>query len=232
VVALSDRWTTLWIVMNEADPTPGDGARAHIPHGHYRDWFAGAPRGAPVPGRLVHFGYIRAYKGVDALLAAFEGLDLPGAALRVVGQSLDADLARRIERACESDPRVTWVDEYVPDEQLATEVSAGELVVLPYADFTNSGSLLLALSLDRPVLVPRTVTTTALADEVGEEWVLTYDAALTAPVLEAAVAAVRAPRGAQPDLSRREWSTIGAAHAEAFVTARQLSRTRGSRGTT
>ena len=41
-----------------------------ILHGHYREWYG--PSNAPsVPGRLLCFGLLRPYKGVESLLAAF-----------------------------------------------------------------------------------------------------------------------------------------------------------------
>ncbi len=45
-----------------------------VPHGDYRAHHRDAPRAAPVPGRLVHPGLLRPYKGVEALLSAFAGV--------------------------------------------------------------------------------------------------------------------------------------------------------------
>ena len=50
---------------------------------------------------------------------------------------------------------------------------------------------LLALSLDRPVLVPANPVNDRLAEEVGPVWVQRYAGALTAEVLTSALAAVR-----------------------------------------
>ena len=83
------------------------------------------------------------------------------------------------------------MDEYVTDDVLVREVTASELVVLPFANMTNSGSLLLALSLDRPVLVPSQPMTEQLAAEVGPGWVLTYAGPLEPAVLLDALAAAR-----------------------------------------
>ena len=60
------------------------------------------------------------------------------------------------------------------------EVSESELVVLPYHQMHNSGSVLAALSLDRSVLVPDSEFNRSLAEEVGPGWVVTYDGDLTA----------------------------------------------------
>jgi hypothetical protein len=76
--------------------------------------------------------------------------------------------------------------------------------------------VLAALSLDRPVLVPRNAPNEALAAEVGPEWVQMYDGEVDADALLEALRAVRAISGDRPDLSRREWDDAGAAHAAAY----------------
>lgn len=222
-----DRLTTDRIVLNEHTPTPRRGARHLIPHGHYRDWFTTPATRAAVPGRLLHFGLVRPYKGVEELLTAFAELADPEASLHVVGRAVDPRLGDAVRDACRRDPRVTATLEHVPDEVLAREVQQSELVVLPYRALHNSGALLLALSLDRPVLVPRTSTTSALAQEVGPEWVLTYDAELTAERLAAALLAVRrtGPSTSGPDLSARDWPALAEQHARVYRRAAADRRT-------
>jgi len=69
-----DRRTTLWIRLNEATPVPGGVPVRTIEHGDYRDWFAGHALPEAQPGRMLYFGLIRSYKGLDALITAFAGL--------------------------------------------------------------------------------------------------------------------------------------------------------------
>lgn len=221
LLGLCDRWTTLTIRLSDHVTAPIGLRSVRIPHGHYRDWFRSFDVPEPVPGRLLHFGLVRRYKGVESLLAAFTGLADPSWSLRVVGKQIDPAVGDAIARAVGPDPRVSAADGYVDDAQLAAEIGESELVVLPAAGTGNSGSLLLALSLGRPVLVPRTPSTEALGAEVGDGWVRTYDGTLTAPVLAAALAQLRsAPPTGSPDLDAREWSSIGVEHALAYRDAR------------
>jgi hypothetical protein len=104
-------------------------------------------------------------------------------------------------------------------------VTEAELVVLPYRDVHNSGAALLALSLDRPVLVPDNEVTAELAAEVGPGWVHRYDGELTAETLRRALSAVREERRApRPDLSGREWDGAAAAHVAVYRQARDRAR--------
>lgn len=222
LLELLDRRTRMWIRLNpvSAERPP---QTATILHGHYRDWFARFAVPDSVPGRLLYFGLIRPYKGVEALLDGFLGLDpelAPEAALRIVGHASTEDLRRRIIDACNADPRVGALLSYVGDATLAAEIGQAELVVLPFRRMLNSGSLLLALSLNRPVLVPRNEANEALAEEVGAGWVYMYDGELDGDVLLGALWQVRnVPRPPMPDFSRREWADAGDRHYRAYLAA-------------
>jgi beta-1,4-mannosyltransferase len=235
VLRLFDRWTTLWITLSGRTIPPRSAPRVVVPHGHYRDWYADFPRESPVLGRLLHFGLIRRYKGIEPLLSAFSQLRDENVTLRIVGHAQDRDLLTSIEHACREDSRISMVDEYVPDAHLAREITRSQLLVFPFDRVTNSGSVLLGLSLGRPVLVPATPLTEELAAEVGSDWVLTYRPPLDAQVLAKGLATTRSLRDRPPpDLSGRDWSPLGALHASAFAHARSIARhgARRQRGVT
>jgi beta-1,4-mannosyltransferase len=217
-----DRLTTRSIQINEAGNAAGGAGPATdiILHGHYRDWFAGRAVPPPVPGRLLCFGLIRPYKGVEALLAAFAGLRDPTATLRIVGNPVNDAMRETVEKACAADPRASARLEYVSDAVLAREIGQAQCVVLPYRNMQNSGALLLALSLARPVLVPRSDANASLAAEVGADWIRIYDGDLDATALAAALHG-REPsgRGDVPDLSRRDWPALGRQHLATYLTA-------------
>lgn len=227
ILALADRWTTVWITLSERIPTPAERPRMVAPHGHFRDWFsqmASAETEAEA-GRLLFFGRVRRYKGLPQLLRAFAALEDPGLSLHVVGQSDGDDLAADLRAASAADPRLHVTDDFVTDERLAEEIARAEVVVLPFLEMTNSSTLLLALSLDRPVLVPRLPVTEELAAEVGPGWVLTYDGDLDRSGLRAGLDALRmTERSPQPDLSGRMWGPIARQHEHAFRRAARSLR--------
>ena len=226
LLALCDRWTTLWIRLNPTTQPRGDAPVVTILHGSYTDWFADYRVPGTEPGRLVFFGLIRPYKGVEELLGAFAGTDDRDLRLRLVGKPTSVMLADTIRAACEGDSRVGAVLGYVDDADLVDEVGRAELVVLPYRHMHNSGAALLALSLGRPVLVPANEANRALADEVGPGWVHLYEGVLDAGDLRRAVEACRTGRSTDgPDLTRRDWSTIGREHFDVYEHAVALVRT-------
>jgi beta-1,4-mannosyltransferase len=208
-----------WIRLNPCTVTPDLARTSTILHGHYRDWFA--PAAVPaVRGRLLCFGLLRPYKGVECLLNAFAQLHDPSVGLHVVGSPTTSELREAVLAAASVDARVTARLEYVHDDALRAEIATAELVVLPYRELHNSGAALLALSLDRPVLLPASEVASALAEEVGPGWVHLYQGDLTAAALATALARSReVVRGERPDLSRRQWPEAGEAHRAVYLAA-------------
>ncbi|MGY1842293.1 glycosyltransferase [Modestobacter sp. SYSU DS0875] len=229
LLRLAERLTTLRIRLNEStEVAPGRPAEL-IVHGHYRDWFARFPQAATVPGRITFFGLVRRYKGVERLIevvTATPGDRVEGdLSLHVAGRPSSDELADRLRRTAATDPRVHLRLEFLDDADLVAEVTAAELVVLPYREMHNSGGALTALSLARPVLVPANDVTRALAAEVGPGWVWTYDGDLESADLVGALRGVRT-RGEvpAPDLSARDWDVAGRAHLAAYRRAVALAR--------
>jgi len=71
LLRLADRWTTLRIRLNTTTEFAAGQPFVTIAHGHYKDWFKPHVKLAPIPGRIVYFGLIRRYKGVEGLIDAF-----------------------------------------------------------------------------------------------------------------------------------------------------------------
>lgn len=187
---------------------------AVILHGHYRDWLSGYPQECAVPGRILFAGLVRAYKNVPALIDAFCDLPTDDLTLRIVGAPQPGDLADEILAKIRDHERISATLDYVDDAHMVKEITASQLVVLPYREMHNSGVALLALSLERPVLMPSSPASEALRDEVGTAWVHTYAGPLTTEAL-ARAANHFTPTG-KPDLSRRSWSHAGAAHTALY----------------
>lgn len=220
-----DRWTDLWIVLNEATPVPEGKPRAIIPHGHYRDWYSEPSPESVVRGRLLAFGMIRAYKGVDALVRAFRDCPHSDLSLHVCGRPDSEETVETLERLSAGDSRISLSLRFVPDEELAREIAAAEVVVLPYREIHNSGVALLALSMNRPIIVRQSETTKLLAEEFGPEWVYLYDEDLSAQTLERALAAVgRSARPRRVDMATRDWKKLGDALAESYRVAIGIAR--------
>jgi beta-1,4-mannosyltransferase len=200
-----------------------------IPHGDYKPWLAHigveAPRGAlPVtssgPVRLLSFGILRRYKQVPRLIRALDDCEA-SAELTVAGPAPDSeylDELRSVAAAAQVD--VVLRPGRISEGGLVDKIKDTNFVVALYDDLHNSGVILYALSLNRPVIATRTPATIALAAEVGNGWLrlVTVDSGgVDRGDLQAAL---REPVPAdQPNLTRRDWASIGRQHAHAYAAA-------------
>jgi hypothetical protein len=89
-----------------------------------------------------------------------------------------------------------------------------DLMVLPFRDILNSGSSLLALSFNGPILVPAKGSLTELAQTVGPEWVRTYPESLTPEILADAIVWAAKPRPSPAPLESYSWERCGKETAE------------------
>jgi beta-1,4-mannosyltransferase len=150
-----------------------------IPHGHYRGAYpdemtedeARTALGLPSDDFVAVFlGQIRAYKGVERLIRCFIEAQITNAKLIVAGSAAD-DVARDITKVSEANSNVRLFLEFVNQNDIQKYLRAADLVILPYTQILNSGSAILALSFDRPILVPACGTLIELGEIVGPNWV-------------------------------------------------------------
>jgi beta-1,4-mannosyltransferase len=98
---------------------------------------------------------------------------------------------------------------WVPRAEVQHLFVASDLVVLPYRRILNSGTVLLALSFGRPVLVPDLGAMREQQERFGAEWVRLYSGDLSARDLaRAMVWATNTDRAAPPDLAGLDWESL------------------------
>jgi beta-1,4-mannosyltransferase len=98
------------------------------------------------------FGKVRGDKAVGLLLRAFAALADPNAVLVVAGQVEDQAVGRDVAAFAAADPRIRPLPGFVADERVAELFGAADAAVLARGEVWTSGSLILALSLGRPVV--------------------------------------------------------------------------------
>lgn len=118
-----------------------------VPHGAD---MAPAPVVVPLERRLLIFGRLFAYKGVDTALDALRLLpeEMSDVKLIVAGRGPLVELAR-------DRPDVELRDEYIPESDIDILLDKVRLVLLPYKDATQSGVGLLAVARGVPCVVSR-----------------------------------------------------------------------------
>jgi glycosyltransferase involved in cell wall biosynthesis len=157
----------------ESNYGPLDVRMALVPHGPYDQYkdvtetpdpavapLISAVRAAPKDGSVVNllfFGLIRPYKGLEDLLHVFNALPREEAErlwLTVVGETWESctEPARLIATSPHAD-RITFVNEYVPDDAVGAAFAHADVAVLPYRRSSSSGILHVAMSWGLPIVV-------------------------------------------------------------------------------
>ncbi len=202
---------------------------AVIPHGHYRGCYRDEFDRRTARARLglepeaevaVFLGSIGPHKDVDTLLDAFRQLDRPQARLVLAGRFDDrlreTAFGRAFLDAVATDPRIRAELGFVADDDVQTYLRAADLFVQSSSLVLNSGSAILALSFDRPVLMREGPAAAELAATIGADWVRGFTPPLDAATLDDAFAwAAGRPADAQAPLAPLDWPALAAA-TEAF----------------
>jgi glycosyltransferase involved in cell wall biosynthesis len=110
---------------------------------------------APEERVLLFFGFVRRYKGLRHLLEAMPRVvERTGARLVVAGEFWkDKQIYLDRIAALGVADRVTILDRYLPNEEVADVFAAADLVVQPYETATQSAVTQMAFDLGRPVVV-------------------------------------------------------------------------------
>jgi beta-1,4-mannosyltransferase len=138
-----------------------------ILHGHYRDVYqpsidgslARKELGLPLDGKIfLNLGLLRPYKGIEALLEIWINHQekFAGHTLLIVGKASEAYATTLRQRIKDSGANgIILIPEFIEDDRIHLFFSAASVVVLPYQNILNSGSLILAMSYGLPIIAPK-----------------------------------------------------------------------------
>ncbi len=109
------------------------------------------------PPRLLFFGFVRPYKGLDVLLQAMQEIhEATGASLHVAGEAWrDREIYERMVQDLGLGSFVDLDFRYVPASELPDLLAEVDLVVAPYRSATGSGVVQLAFGAGLPVVATR-----------------------------------------------------------------------------
>ena len=114
---------------------------------------------------VLFFGLIRPYKGLMDLIEAMKLLP-QRISLLIVGECYsDRSDIRKAIATEKLSGRVRWVDEFVPDNQVAKYFLASDIVTLPYRHATQSAVAQIALAFGRVLVLTDTGGLSELVDQ-------------------------------------------------------------------
>lgn len=189
-----------------------------IPHGHYRESYPNEVSKKEArsqlnlsPGTtiLLYLGYISPYKNVPHLIQTFRQLSetTEDVTLLIAGQPDNESLKQAVVSAAEGARNVQLHLRFIKDDELQIFFKATDMVVLPFEEILNSGSLLLSLSFNRPVVAPALGAVSQWESQLGTDWIKTYQGPLTPEVLSSSLSSHHASLGQAP-LDDLDWGAI------------------------
>jgi beta-1,4-mannosyltransferase len=170
------------------------GRRQHvsvIPHPSYIGCYPQAPGQAEARRMLglaedarvyLYVGAIRPYKGVLEAIREFQKLEGEDLRFVITGRPLDEAMRAEVLELAGKDARIHTRLEYISDSDVTLYLSAADLVVLPFRQVATSGSVMLAMSMGRPVLTP---AMGCLPELISDETGILYDPKSTTGLEEA-----------------------------------------------
>ncbi|WP_336645763.1 hypothetical protein [Microbacterium sp. USHLN186] len=213
-----DEATTAFVVFHESTLTPDASRTTVIPHAHFGERFRGYPRAHSVEGRVLCVARGKLPKAAGALVGTPRVSGIQGVALRFAGEA-DESLERVIRSAVAQHPRtVSMRLERLSDGARVQEIGAAELVAVPEVESMGDlQTVFLALTLDRPVITPRSPQMAALAEEVGPGWVHLTEGSITASALDEAFTAIRSTsRSRSPRFTQRDLRAVISRYSTVF----------------
>ncbi|QAY60616.1 hypothetical protein ET475_11865 [Microbacterium protaetiae] len=210
--------TTAFVAIDESTATPDPARTIVIPHPHFRERFIGYPRGEQVKGRVLCIATEGLCPDVRSLLAMPRVVSTSDVTLRLVGSAPDS-VARSVRsEIARHDAGITTRFENPSDGAQVQEIDAAELVAIPQVRTLAEWQILfLALSCDRPVITPRSDSTTMLSHAVGAGWIHLTDGPITANDIDQAFSSIRKNvLTGSPRLEGRDLATTHKAYAALF----------------
>ncbi|MEL6900311.1 MAG: glycosyltransferase [Cyanobacteria bacterium J06606_4] len=212
--------------VNQSMPDLAERPSFVVPHGHYRGCYPDTMDReearshltlSPDATVLLYLGYISPYKNVPHLINTFRQLppsDQP-VTLLVAGKADDEALKQAVLTAAEGASDIQLHLRFIADDELQVFFRSADWVVLPFEEILNSGSLLLALSFDRPVLAPHLGAVADWQAQIGADWVKTYRGKLTPEILQSAILEERSHLEKAP-LESLAWTAIAQQTLDAY----------------
>jgi beta-1,4-mannosyltransferase len=199
-----------------------------IPHPHYRTVFESVEGDAGVsrPDRGITigmFGSIRPSKKVPQAIAVVRQLSSPTLSLMIAGKA-DPVEQGKVCSAAGGDDAISLRFETLSDKEFQRAHAAVDGILLNQDGTLNSGSVLTALSLDRPVIAPDVGSLREVQKQVGEHWLRLFEPPLTAERLLRAVEGLDIKPEARPELSAFDPARLSDLLFHEFVQAARRAR--------
>lgn len=117
---------------------------------------------------FLFLGAIRPYKGIEDLVDAFKECNFSGKSkLLIVGKPGNTEIDGKINRLIEGIDNIEFHPKFIDDDEIQLYMNAADVCVFPFKKILTSGSVILAMSFGKAIIVPKQGCLMDLVDEKG-----------------------------------------------------------------
>jgi glycosyltransferase involved in cell wall biosynthesis len=154
-----------------------------IPHGHYRDIYkpmvdrkaAREELDLPLNNRIyLNIGYLKPYKKIEKLINIWQNYQdiFTYNTLVIAGKPVNNSYYLQLQEISKNTPRFILIPKFIESSKIHLFFSAADVVVFPFEKILTSGSLILAMSYNKPIIAP---DLGGIAETLGLAGQLLYD---------------------------------------------------------
>ncbi|OLS21883.1 MAG: GDP-mannose:glycolipid 4-beta-D-mannosyltransferase precursor [Candidatus Heimdallarchaeota archaeon LC_3] len=123
---------------------------------------------------ILFLGQIARYKNVDKLIEIFKSIKDKELVLIIAGNPIYPEYEEEIKKSVESEKRIKLFLKFIRKNEIQLFFNSANLAIFPFTKIFNSGSAILSLSFNCPILVPNIGSMKELQNLFGESWVKVY----------------------------------------------------------
>jgi len=107
---------------------------------------------APDRKLLLTLGSVKQYKGIPEYMRTVNQLKTVNVIVMIAGKCNDALLREEIKSHCTDN--ILFVDQFIAADDLQYYYHAADLVIIPFLEIENSGSVVMAMGYKKPIVAP------------------------------------------------------------------------------
>ncbi|MGI8351373.1 glycosyltransferase [Niallia circulans] len=128
-----------------------------IKHGHYKDKYGKGKENLKKKYGIrkdeclfLFIGQIRPYKGIENLIDSFSHKSIQNSKLIIAGNPTN-EMKGKLEKIDKEN--ILKILKFIPDEEMVDLINSCDFVILPYQNVTMSGTAILALTYNKPIII-------------------------------------------------------------------------------
>lgn len=147
-----------------------------IPHGHFIDSYPNSISKNHAREKLsltnkdkiiLYFGKIRNYKGLNDLIRIFHELKNKNIKLYLVGKPEFKNIGNEINELISNNKNILTQFQHIAPKDIQLFMNCADVCIFPFKEILTSGSVILAMSFAKPIIVPFKANLLDILDDKG-----------------------------------------------------------------